>query len=232
VKKNILIFTIFLALLVALPGYAQFQVGPVVGANLSGLNISPRDAGVTTNIKSGYAFGAVIAYDFSPMFSIQLQPVYIQKGGLIKSAQTDMGLILEIEQTVDVNYIDVPLLLKVSFEGESIKPFLFAGFDVAFSLDDSLKFTVNNVTVNGQDYTQELPSELIEQKLKSKKMEYSILFGAGISIPVGILDLFIQAQYNLGLSNVNGEYEWLQPEHGPKLNNRGLQVMTGVLYSF
>lgn len=226
-KKNILIVTIFLALVTAVPGYAQFQMGPVVGANLSGLNVSPRDAGVTTNIKSGIAAGAVIAYDFSPMFGIQLQPVYIQKGGKIKTAQTDVGFILEINQTVDVNYLDIPLLLKVSFEGESVKPFLFAGMDVAFVLD-SLKFTVDNVTVNGQDFTQELPPELIEQKLKSKKLDYGILFGAGISIPVSILDLFIQAQYNLGFINVNDDPALQEVS----FKNRGLQVMTGVLYSF
>ncbi len=227
-KKNILILAIFIALVASLPGYAQFKIGPVVGANLSGLNVAPRDAGVTTNIKPGFTAGAVIEYNFSSMFGIQLQPVYIKRGGKIKSAQTDVGFILEIDQTVDINYVDIPFLFKVSFESESVKPFLFAGFDVAFALDDSLKFTVNNVTVNGQNYTQELPSELIEQKLKSKKMDYSILFGAGISIPVSILDLFIQAQYNLGLYNISDEPT--QPELS--LKNRGLLVMTGILYSF
>jgi hypothetical protein len=108
-----------------------------------------------------------------------------------------------------------------------VKPFLFAGMDVAFILDD-LKFTVDNVTVNGEDYTDQLPPDLLEQSLKSKKIDYGALFGAGISIPVNVLDLFIQAQYNLGLYNVNDE----PGQQELSLKNRGLQVMTGILYSF
>jgi opacity protein-like surface antigen len=230
VKKSTLFIITLIMLCAAVPGYAQLQIGPAVGVNLGGLNVDPKAPGTTTNINSGLIAGAEIIYNFTPMFGLELQPVYIQKGGILKTAQTDMGLILEIKQTTEVNYMSVPLLLRVSFEGESVKPFLFAGMNIAVLLDD-LKFTADNVTVNGQDYTDQLPPETLVQKIKSKKVDYGVTFGAGISFPVSIVDLFIKAQYNIGLENISDEPT--QPDQpGITLKNRGLQVMTGLLYAF
>lgn len=229
-KKNILFFITLIILCAALPGYAQFQMGPAVGVNLGGLKIHPKGEGTTTNFNSGLIAGYDIIYDYSEMFGLELQPVYIQKGGLIKTAQTDMGLILEYKQTAEVNYIDVPLLFRVSFEGESIKPFLFAGMDIAFLLKD-IKFTIDNVTVNGQDYTAQLPPEALTQKIKSKKIDSGVIFGAGIAMPVSIVNLFIKAQYNIGLANISDEQQQSDQQE-ISLKNQGLQILTGILYAF
>ena len=104
-----------------------------------------------------------------------------------------------------------------------------AGANIGFPLDDT-KVTINNLTVNGEDFTEFIPSEVIEQNLKNESIDFGLNFGAGISFPLGAIDMFFQAQYNLGLTDLNDE----APQEGVQqdvIKNRGFQVTAGVLFS-
>jgi len=230
VKKNHLLLITFYFLIFVIPGFSQIKIGPLVGVNLSGLSIDPDVPGRNINTKSGLTAGATIIYNFSSMFGVQLEPAYTQSGASIYSAQTTDGLILEIEQTIEMNYINIPVLFKVSFAGDFIKPYLLAGANIGFPLDNT-KVTIDKVTANGEDVTELLPGEVIEQELKNESIDYGLNFGAGISFPIGTFGLFFQAQYNLGLTDLNDETPQEGVEQGV-IKNRGFQVKTGVLISF
>jgi len=216
-------------------GFAQFQIGPLVGANLSGLSIEP-DSLFTGNIntKVGLIAGISIVYNFTPMFSVQIEPAYMEKGAVIYTPYTDFGLILEIEQTVDVNYIDIPVLFRVSFGEDFIKPYILAGGYIAFPIGDS-QTSLNNLTGNGQDITELLPDEtldLFKPELITNSVDLGLNFGAGISFPLGIIDLFLEAQYSLGLTNLTDEEFFLFPELlNPDIKNKGFQIKAGVLFT-
>ena len=230
-KFIILIFTCFFVS----NGFAQFQIGPLVGANLSGLSIEP-DSLFTGNIntKVGLIAGISIVYNFTPMFSVQIEPAYMEKGAVIYTPYTDFGLILEIEQTVDVNYIDIPVLFRVSFGEDFIKPYLLAGGYIAFPIGDS-QTSLNNLTGNGQDITELLPDEtldLFKPELITNSVDLGLNFGAGISFPLGIIDLFLEAQYSLGLTNLTDEEFFLFPELlNPDIKNKGFQIKAGLLFT-
>lgn len=217
------------------PAFAQFQFGPLVGANLSSLNIpddpiklDDRDSRVV-NTKSGLVAGATIIYNFSSMFSVQLEPAYTQKGASIYTTQTDVGLILEIDQTIEMDYIDVPVLFKVSFDGDFIKPFLLGGANIGIPLENT-KVRIDKVIANGEDVTYIIPSEVIEQELKNESIDYGLNFGAGILFPIGAINMFFQGQYNIGLTDLNTEaiQEGVQQD---VIKNRGFQIKTGILVS-
>lgn len=229
-KKTVLPLVIFFIFILSSSGISQIQIGPAGGVNLGGMSLTPDAAGRTTNFKPGFSAGAVIIYNFSSMFSLQVEPAYVQKGALIKTAMTDVGFILELKETAEINYMDVPLSLRVSFEGETVKPFLFAGMNISFPVED-LKVTIDNLIVNGEDFTHLIPADQIEQKIETKKIDYGLNFGAGISFPVAITDLFFSIQYNLGLSDLNKE-QVDQNEENIKLKNKGFQVKTGILFTF
>jgi hypothetical protein len=224
-KKTVIILAFLLMFFVGGSGYAQFQVGPLIGGTLSGVNIKPDAAGVHVNNVTGYTAGIQIIYNFTPMFGVQLEPTYMERGASVHTAQTDVALILEIEQTVVTNYIDVPLLFRVSFEGDFIKPYLLAGANIAFPVGDS-KVKIDKVTANGQDFLWIVPSEEREQELPTNNVDYGLNFGAGLSFPVGVFDIFFQAQYNLGLSNLSEESAEQQ-----ELKHRGIQLKTGLLFT-
>ena len=46
-------------------------------------------------------------------------------------------------------------------------------------------------------------------------------------IPVGQVEIFVEGQYNLGLTNVNDEPAPEQPE----VKNRGIQIKAGALFA-
>ena len=226
-KNRILI--LFCILIITIPSLAQFQVGASVGANLSGLSINPDVAGRNINTNSGLTAGVTLVYNFSSMIGVQLEPAYTQAGASIYSAQTEEGLILEIDQTIEMRYIALPILVKVSFPGDFITPYLLGGANIGFPLDDT-KLTIDNVTVNGEDFTTNLPNELLEQELKNESIDFGLSFGAGLSFPIGVIDMFFQAQYNLGLTDINDE----EPQEGiiqDEIKTRGFEVTGGVLFA-
>ena len=233
-KKFIILILIFTCFFVS-NGFAQFQIGPLVGANLSGLSIEP-DSLFTGNIntKVGLIAGISIVYNFTPMFSVQIEPAYMEKGAVIYTPYTDFGLILEIEQTVDVNYIDIPVLFRVSFGEDFIKPYLLAGGYIAFPIGDS-QTSLNTLMGNGQDLTEILEDEILDlfkPELITNSVDLGLNFGAGISFPLGIIDLFLEAQYSLGLTNLTDEEFFLFPELlNPDIKNKGFQIKAGLLFT-
>ena len=226
-KKTVIILILVFTHFFAGSAFAQFQIGPLAGGNLSGLNIDPDVQGRNINYITRFTAGVAIIYNFSSMFGIQLEPAYTQRGASIYSAQTDVALILEINQAIELEYIDIPVLFKVSFDAQFIKPYFLAGGYIGFPLQDT-KLTIDKVIANGQDVIFLLPSDVIEQELKNESIDYGLNFGAGVSFPLGIIDIFLQAQYNLGLSDLNDE----PPPEGLEkdvIKNRGIQVKTGLL---
>ncbi|MHA2101325.1 MAG: porin family protein [Candidatus Kariarchaeaceae archaeon] len=239
-KKTFIILILVFTCFFVGSGFAQIQIGPLVGGNLSGLSIEPDIQG-SINTKTGFAAGGIIVINFSPMFGLQFEPTYMQKGAVIYSPITDVALILEIEQTIEVNYIDIPVLFKVSFGEEFIKPYILAGGYIAFPLENG-KTTLDKIIGNGQDIIGFIPSEGIETfepEIKTKSIDYGLNFGAGIAFPLGIIDLFLEAQYSLGLTELNDEDFRIFPTNIPifpdviisKIKNKGFQIKAGLLFT-
>jgi hypothetical protein len=231
-KKTVIILILVFTCFFASSGFAQFQIGPLVGANLSGLSIDPEIQG-NINTKTGFAAGAAIIYNFSSMFGLQLEPTYMQKGAKLHIPYTDVGLILEVEQTIEVNYIDIPVLFRVSFGEDFIKPYLLAGGYIAFPLEDGTT-TLDNLIGNGQDITELLPDEtldLFKPELVTNSIDYGLNFGAGVDFPLGIIDIFLEAQYSIGFSKLTEEYFIFPDILNPDIKNRGLQIKAGLLFS-
>jgi hypothetical protein len=239
-KKTVLILILVFTYFFVGSGFAQFQIGPLVGANLSGLSIEPDFQGRNINTKTGFAAGAAIVYNFSSMFSLQLEPTYMQKGAVVYTPITDVAAIIEIEQTIEVNYIDIPVLFRVSFGEEFIKPYLLAGGYIAFPLENG-KTTLDKIIANGQDIIGFIPSEGIETfepEIKTNSIDYGLNFGAGIAFPLGIIDLFLEAQYSLGFSELNDEAFRFFPPFAPfpdviisEIKNKGFQIKAGLLFT-
>lgn len=228
-KKIAVVLILIFIFLLTDNAHSQFQIGPLVGGNLNGLSIKPDIQGRNINFVTGFTAGVVMVYNFSSMFSIQSEPAYTERGASTSTAQTDVGLILEIEQSIEMNYIDVPVFFKLSFEGDFIKPYLLAGGYVAFPLQDT-NVKVDKVIANGQNVITLIPNELLEQYLKNESVDFGLNFGAGISFPLGIVNMFFEVQYNLGLTDLNDEV----PQEGIEqdvIKNIGLQIQTGLLFT-
>ncbi|MFC2119793.1 porin family protein [Bacteroidota bacterium] len=223
-KKRATILVMLVALFFMTNGVAQVQLGLQAGANFGDVTMDPTQEGVETSMKTGFLIGGVLFYSFSPMWGLQVEPAYVQKGAKADQSVTEEGMTLKVEQTLSAGYIDIPVLLKASFGSGSVKPYLLAGVTVAFLLGDA-ELEIDKATVNGQDITSMIPSDERTQKLETKSTDFIASFGGGVLIPLSQVNIFIEAQYNLGLTDVNDE-----PDDDMTIKTTGIQAKVGVLF--
>jgi hypothetical protein len=223
-KKFFAVFFILAALTSV--STAQVQLGLQAGVNFADVSLDPIPEGVSveTSMKTGFLFGGVVFYSFSPILGLQLEPAYIQKGAKVDESYTEEGITFKTEGTLTADYIDVPLLLKASFGEGSVKPYLMAGASVAFQLGD-VEIELDKATLNGEDVTNQIPSDLKKQKVESKSPDFLLNFGGGVLFPLGKVNIFIEGQYNLGLVDLNDE-----PDDDMEIKSKGIQVKAGVLF--
>jgi hypothetical protein len=228
-KGILLLLVTFISIFAFQPVNAQLKLGVQGGINLADVSMDPKQPGFETGTRIGFVAGGIINYSFSPLLGLQAEPAFIQKGSSIDISEAITGpqgvINVKGEGTISINYIEIPVLLKLTFPTQQVKPFLLAGASVSFLSGDA-KLTLDKVTGNGIDVTNQLTSEQKEQTMKSKSTDFVLNFGGGLMIPVNLIDIFIEGQYNLGLTNINDE-----PNDDTKIKNKGIQIKAGVLFS-
>jgi hypothetical protein len=227
-KKTATVLIMLAALLFMTNGVAQVQLGLQAGANFADVTLDPTQEGFETSMKTGFLFGGVLFYSFSPILGLQVEPAYVQKGAKVDLSLSEEGETVQAEATLTANYIDIPVMLKASFGSGPVKPYLLAGASVAFLLGD-VELELDKATINGVDVTSMIPSDERKDTLKTKSTDFLLSFGGGVIIPLGKVNIFIEGQYNLGLTDVNDE----TPEPGdvePTIKTTGIQIKAGVMF--
>jgi len=158
------------------------------------------------------------------VLGLQVEPAYVQKGASIEQTEIEEGNTIKIEATLAADYIDIPVLLKASFGDGPVKPYVLAGASVAFLLGDAM-LEIDKTTLNGDDVTSQIPSDEREQKIETKSTDFILNFGGGVIIPLGQVNIFIEGQYNLGLTDVNDE-----PDDITEIKTTGIQIKAGVMF--
>lgn len=230
-KKLFLLFSLVFLAFLTRPLNAQLQIGVQAGLNLTDVNMELTQENFETAMRTRAIFGGILTYNFSPMLALQFEPAYVQKGAIVDFPYSEGGLTADIEASVSANYLDIPILLKVSLLNGPIRPYLLAGGSVALLLGDA-KIKVEKATINGQDVISLIPPEEREQTLELKTTDYILCFGGGITIPLSLFELFIEGRYDLGMTNV---YDL--PEDGDtvipisELKTTGIQIKAGLLFT-
>lgn len=227
----ILSFILFVALLIN-PVNAQVKIGIQAGVNLTDATMDVEV--FKTAIRTRAIMGGIISYDFLPFLTLQAEPAYVQKGVKVDAA-IDLTTFLNgaANGTISANYFEIPVLLKLTIPSAIIKPYLLAGGSVAFLLGDP-KLTVDKVIFNGQDITNNLPSDIKEQTFKIKNTDLILCLGGGITVPIGFLSLFVEGRYDLGLTDVSdGPYSFdlgiTTVSYDTEFKTRGIQLKAGIL---
>ena len=219
-KKTATVLIMMATLLFMTNGIAQVQIGLQAGTNLGDVTLDPTPEGVETGMHTGFMFGGMLFYSFSPVVGLQVEPAYVQKGAKVDISGTGY----KMEQTLTADYIDIPVLLKASFGDGPVKPYLLAGASIAFSLGDA-KVEFDKLTINGQT----IPSNQSDDTVKVKSTDFILNFGGGVIIPLGQVNIFIEGQYNIGLTDVNDEPS-TPGEEDITIKTTGIQIKAGVLF--
>ena len=184
---------------------AQPRLGIIGGVNLSDLRQEgTNNSGVEYNLRTSFKAGLVAEMAIGNSgFAIQAEPMYVQKGAQVKTpflkAEADVP-----EIDFKMNYIELPILAKYSFDLGALRPYLVAGPEFGWML------TAKSAGLDVKDAYD----------------EFDFLATGGLGLDIEATDMvfiFVEGRYNYGLYNIN------TVKSSPiDLYNRGGQIMGGV----
>ncbi|MDP4231463.1 MAG: porin family protein [Bacteroidota bacterium] len=197
----------------SITGFAQsgsLWLGAHVGVDIGSIALSPpqpRGEEVITS-RTGIAIGAEGDYWITDNLGMSIGLAYVQKGANDNLNGTPFVL--------DYKYLQMPVLLKVTFGSDPVKPFFFAGPEFG------LKLSGKEIgKLFGRDTTVDLTDSLMP------KFNIGILFGVGVTYSITPeATFFLEAGYDYGMSSVITPYAGGETE----IFTRDLRASLGVLF--
>ena len=192
-------FSLSLGLLIGIASAANAQgarFGIKAGVNLASLTNNNTES--KKNLV-GFAAGLMADFSFSDLISLHPEVLFSQKGVKYTSGGGYTG---GNTAQIRINYIDVPLLLRVKADGL----FFEAGPQVGFLANR--KYEIDNTTIStSTDGT--------------RKVDVGYIAGVGYQLPQG---LEVGVRYNGGISDLS------DPSVGTKTRNSVFQFQLGYLF--
>ena len=201
-KKFLIVSLVILFAAAVLPQSAAAGVGVKVGYAWSNLKFAgSTDVPILTDIKN--PVGGVYFSMGLGLFSIQPEILYVRQGARMEALPDWM------EDRVD--YIQVPVLLKIHVIPGPISPMVYAGPYGAYLVSAKGVSFVDGVT------------ESVDIKDQIKSTDYGVVFGGGIDFRLPVIKLSAEVRYNLGLANVAKN-----PDPGMSVKTKSLMVLVGI----
>ena len=150
----------------------QAQVLPKFGIK-GGLNYSTFNNTDDAEYKPGFLVGAFVD------IPIPATPVSVQPEVLYATYGTNIN---DSDASININYLQIPVLLKFGFPTPAASPNVFFGPYMGFNMKSEVK--INDITVNAEDYVEDT--------------DFGVVVGAGIDIT----KFRVALRYTAGLTNV------------------------------
>jgi hypothetical protein len=201
-----------LSLLLALSTTAaSAQSGPTFGllAGVTSSKVTLSGDAVTVDLgsRTGFSGGVSLRTPLSPMFDLEVDALYAQKGFKIDDSDSDASA------EVKLGYIDIPVLLSYRFGTGPTQPFIAAGGTVSIKIGCDLGATSGGISASTDC------AEVVEGDIAG--MDLGLTVGAGIRFN----RFSLQARYTSGLSEVVDDGEDNVTNH-----NRALFFLAGVSF--
>lgn len=173
---------------VAPSAIAGVDLGVKGGVSLSHVNADLFD----TESRTGFVGGAYASFDLSPMFGLQPELLYVRKGARLFSTDVTIGGFTfgSVGSTLDVDYIEVPVLLRLSAPNPGpVDLRLLAG-------------PVASLKVNEQVSTTGLIGISLDSD-QVKASDFGLAVGGAAAIQNGTMKVVAEGRYTFGLSNIS-----------------------------
>lgn len=200
---------------------AQAQVAIKAGVNFANMNFEEDDPNIedlARNGSVGFTGGLVFMLPIGDVFAIQPELLFSQKGA--ESSYTVLGQTFTSKLTY--NYIDVPLLLRLSLGdtyGEGLGLYVNGGGYVGYALNGKNKYS--NPLTNGE--TDITFDEVDDQR----RVDFGVALGAGVTLG----NLFFDLRYNHGINDLLDDDANNSNDNGlKKLQHRGLALTAGIAF--
>lgn len=221
-NKSFYGFVMILIMTLAVPAYGQdFYTGVAGGLNFADLKITfadPTRTNYEVTSRTLFGVGGFFGISLNEYLSVQLEPMYVAKGGVYNERNVPW-------MKIRSSQLDVALVAKLGI-GEGVRPFIAVGPFMSVLFNANMK-----VELVGREWEGDLMQAL-------KRTEYGIVFGAGVGIPVWKGSVFVEGRYALGLTNLNkggsfdlryGSYvaDTITTDPKDEIKTRGILIMIG-----
>lgn len=185
---------------------AQMRIGAKGGVSFSTVSFDPDDEDAES--VTGFAGGAEVQIPLGAS-GLVLQPelLYTRKG-------VEFGDDGD-SRSIDIDYVEIPVLVRFNIPAQSVMPFVFAGGAVSFEASCSVEDTDGGTTVD---------ADCEDVGIETESTDFGVLFGGGLAFPAGPGDIFVEGRYNFGLADID-------PVEDFEAKNRSGAVMVGYSVS-
>ncbi len=210
-KLRLLAVLFLLPLAVASPAEAQLKVGAFGGLNLSDLSgDAPPDYSYTGKTRLG--FGVIGEFHLADDVWLSVQPMILPRGTGIAFESDDDEDPIEVFD-LQLDYVAIPVLAKFVTVGGKV--YVISGVNLSFLTGAALKDPKRG-------------AEEIDVKDSFKSMDVAVDFGVGGQLPLGPVDIMLEARYEQGLANIADD-DISVDELKTRFRSSGLQLLAGVL---
>lgn len=200
--KTILFAALLAVSTISVYSQPTLSLGLEGGLNLANVSITPSQ---TSNSRTGLIIGGVLDIGISRNIGVTTGLRFTMKGFQITNGGATF--------TDKLNYLEVPALLKVKFPLTEVKPYLVGGPVLGIRVSASEEQSNGTQTAD------------VDASSAYETIDFGLLFGGGLDFNVANkTDLFIQAGYGFGLSNI-----WKQTTT-VTVKNYGIQITGGVKF--
>lgn len=205
------------------------KLGASLGANYPSLDLGRRLEARQKTIRELYfGISSELRWNWE-WLALQPELNYIRKGGKLIHESVDRLYIKRIEERLQINYLEIPVLIKfqLGFGSDRFKLFVAVGPTVGMALNG--KFSIKeeeryNGTLIYEDFYEEEIKRNAKGLLTIKRFELGAVAGAGFSYRIRAITLFSYASYRRGFSNLVYNSVWNE-----KITNRNLGISIGGL---
>ena len=187
---------------------ARGGVKLLAGLSMSNLNFS-EDISAEAKKTSKMGFMGGLGFESGGMIAMEMDLLYSPGGAVIKATDSTSLAKLEFSGTA----ITLPIMLKVRFM-PGTTPYILAGGEVGYLLNQKVVITEEDGTTSTHDALDHV-----------NRLIYGLVFGGGMELQSGGMNLLFEARYRLGLSNL-----FKDPEPGAYIKPTALLFLLGVKF--
>jgi hypothetical protein len=160
----------------------------------------------------GFLGGALLRIDTGPRFGLQVELLYVTKGGR-ENTEKRPG---DISDQLKLTYLEIPLLLKFRLATSGgVRPEIFAGAALSFELSCTYDDFPEGVSAE-RDCT--------EAGIDTRSVDLGGVFGIALDVPAGSGSVVIDARGEVGLRSLDDSAADLD------YYNRFLSLMVGYRF--
>jgi len=219
-----IITTTFTLLLVTYT-FAQVSLGLKGGVNIANISTPEITLVNISDVKTNKSFtvGAVAEFGIANGFAIQTEVNYTKKGFIINEGipleLANIPLPIGVKVTTDLNYIEVPILAKYNFGNGKVGGYVTAGPTMSYASNGRFRTAANFF----------IDFNVVDQKfnfddLNISKFDIGASVGAGGTVNLGGMKLFVDARYTHGFNKLDNI-----PVIDLDFKNRNFALTTGFL---